>query len=78
MEIMYAVIPNERGKGYATEIAATLALYAVSQLGYHQVIAPISTGHEISKAVAVKAGFRDHGMSQNPGSVEKVHIFVFE
>ena len=78
VEIMYAVMPGLRGKGYATEIAATLAQYAVSQLGYKRVIAPISPEHEISKAVAVKAGFRDHGISQKTDSANKVHLFVFE
>lgn len=78
VEIMYAVMPNERGKGYGAEIAATLAQHAVSQLGYRRIIAPISPEHEISKAVAVKAGFRDHGIGQKSGSVEMVHLFVFE
>lgn len=78
VEIMYAVMPNERGQGYATEIAATLAQYAISQLGYRRVIAPISPEHKISKAVAVSAGFKDHGISQNPDSLVKVHLFVFE
>ena len=78
VEIMYAVMPNERGKGYATEIAATLAKYAVNQLGYRQVIAPVSPEHEVSKAVALKAGFRYHGISRNSGSSEVVHLFVFE
>lgn len=77
-EIMYAVIPNERGKGYATEIAATLARHTVGRLGYRRVIAPISFEHQISKAVAVKAGFSDHGTSQNSGSIKTVHLFVFE
>ena len=78
VEIMYAVMPNERGKGYATEIAATLAQYAVNQLGYRQVIAPVSPKHEVSKAVVLKAGFRDHGISRKSGSSEIVHLFVFE
>ena len=78
VEIMYAVMPNERGKGYATEIAATLAHYAVNQLGYRRVIAPVSPEHKASKAVAVKAGFRDHGIGRNSGSSESVHLFVFE
>ncbi len=78
VEIMYAVMPDERGKGYATEIAATLAQYAVNQLGYRRVIAPVSPEHEVSKAVALKAGFRDRGIGQNPGSSEVVRLFVLE
>ena len=78
VEIMYAVMPHVRGRGFATEVAATLAQHAVSQLGYRRVIAPISPEHGISKAVAAKAGFRDHGISRNSGSADIVRLFVFE
>lgn len=78
VEIMYAVMPGECGKGYATEIAATLAQYAITQLGYRRVIAPISPKHEASKKVSAKAGFRDHGVSKSLGSAEMVHMFIFE
>ena len=78
VEIMYAVMPDARGKGYAVEIAATLARHAVNQLGYKRVIAPISPRHEVSKIVAAKAGFENRGVSQNLDSAEKVHLFVFE
>jgi len=78
VEIMYAVMPNARGQGYATEISATLAKHAIHQLGYRRVIAPIAPEHEISKAVAMKAGFCDRGLCQNPGSSKMVHLFVFD
>lgn len=78
VEIMYAVMPRERGKGYATAIAATLTQHAISRLGYQRVLAPISPEHEISKAVAVKAGFVDRGLTQSSGSMQTMHQFVFE
>ena len=78
MEIMYAVMPKARGQGYASEIAVTLAQHAVRRLGYRRVTAPIAPEHEISKAVAVKAGFKDHGLQEHPGSGGVVHLFVFE
>ena len=78
VEIMYAVMPHARGKGYAVEIAVTLARHAIGRIGYRRVIAPISPAHSISMAVAVKAGFRDHGLGQNPNSGETVRLFVFD
>lgn len=78
VEIMYAVMPGARGKGYAVEMAATLTQHAINQLGYERVIAPISPEHTVSKAVATKAGFVDRGVSQNLSSMEMVHLFVFK
>lgn len=78
VEIMYAVIASARGKGYAVEIAATLAQYATNQLGYKYVTAPISREHEISKAVALKAGFKDCGFQRVVGYADTVHLFVFD
>lgn len=78
VEIMYAIMPNYRGNGYAVEIASRLAQYAVDQLGYRRVIAPISPKHEVSKTVAAKAGFNDHGITKSLDSAEYVHLFVYE
>lgn len=77
VEIMYAVMPSARGKGFAVEIATTLAQHAVKRLGYERVIAPISPQHKVSKVVAAKAGFEDRGISQSSASAEMVHLFVF-
>ncbi len=78
VEIMYAIMPNFRGNGYATETASSLAQYAVNQLGYRRVIAPIAPNHVVSKAVAAKAGFDDHGCRTNLQSSEKIHFYVYE
>ncbi|MCG8380989.1 MAG: GNAT family N-acetyltransferase [Gammaproteobacteria bacterium] len=78
VEIMYAIMPNFRSKGYAAEAASRLAQYAVDQLGYRRVIAPISPNHVVSKAVAAKAGFDDHGLRKSLQSSEKIHLYVYE
>lgn len=78
VEIMYAIMPAVRGRGYAVETASALAKYAIDQLDYRRVIAPISPEHEVSKTVAVRAGFKDCGIRTNPGASEKVHLFVYE
>ena len=78
VEIMYAIMPNFRGNGYAVETASRLAQYAIDRLGYKRVIAPISPKHEVSKAVAVKAGFADHGFRKSQDSSEMLRLFVYE
>ena len=78
VEIMYAVMPNTRRKGYATEIATTLARYALDELGYVRVVAPIAPANEFSKVVATKAGFKDCGLTTNANTAATVHQFIFE
>ena len=78
MEIMYAVMPEARGQGYATEIAKALAGYALDELGYARVLAPIVPGHTVSRAVAAKAGFEDRGLVDSAEAGGKVHQFVME
>ena len=78
VEIMYAVMPDARRNGYATEIAAALAQYALDALGYRQVVAPIDPANEASKAVVTRAGFKDCGLMTRADSAETVHQFVLE
>ena len=77
-EIMYAVMPSQRNKGYATEIASTLAKYALQGLGYSRVIAPITPANKHSRHVAESAGFKDRGLIQHKDYLEEVHNYVFE
>lgn len=78
VEIMYAVMPGARRKGYATEIATALAQYALDELGYDRVVAPIAPTNEFSKVVAAKAGFKDCGLTANANTAVVVHQFIFE
>ena len=78
VEITYAVMPNARRQGYATEIAAALSQYALNKLSYLRVIAPIAPANEGSKIVAAKVGFKDRGLVTNADSAEIVHQFVLE
>lgn len=78
VEIMYAVMPEARRQGYATEVAIALSHYALNELGYHRVIAPISPAHTSSQSVAKKAGFEDRGLVTMPNLPGKVHLFVLE
>ena len=77
-EIMYAVMPAARRRGYATEIAGALSRHALEKLGYRRVIAFVVPANEPSKTVAARAGFRDGGLVENANFEEKVHRYVLE
>ncbi|CAM2070780.1 GNAT family N-acetyltransferase [Sulfidibacter corallicola] len=76
-EIMYAVIPGASGQGYATEIAAALANFAIEKLGFRRLVAFIVPANEPSKVVAAKAGFADEGLVEHANFSEKVHRFAY-
>ena len=78
VEIMYAVMPSARRKGYAIEIATTLARYALDELGYVRVVAPIAPTNEFSKVVVTKAGFKDCGLTTSANAAATVHQFILE
>ncbi len=78
LEIMYAVMPHARRRGYATEIARAVAQYALDDLGYAKVVAPIAFVHSASKTVALRAGFKDFGVVKREPAGEKMHQFIFE
>lgn len=78
VEIMYAIVPQARRQGYATEVAAAIARFALADMGYHRAIAPIDPAHKASQAVVTKAGFTDCGLVSDPNSNEMKHLFVFE
>ena len=76
VEIMYAVIPEQQRKGYATEITVTLAEYALYELKYKRVLAPISPENIYSRRVAERSGFKDMGLIQHKNYADKVHDYV--
>ncbi len=78
VEIMYAVMPDQRKKGYATEVAATLARYALNEFKFKRVLAPISPKNVHSRRVAERVGFKDRGLIQHKDFSEKVHDYVLE
>ena len=76
VEIFYAVAPECWGRGLATEMAQALTSYLFEQAGVNVVKAFIVPGHEASKRVARKVGFRDTGLVANPNFSEEVHQYV--
>ncbi len=68
-ELIYALLPEYRGKGLATEISAALVEYGFRRLGFERVLATIDPANAPSVRVAEKLGFvlretkpDEHGM----------------
>ena len=78
VEIMYAVVPSARRKGYATEIATTLGHYAMDKLGYSRITAPIDLENKYSRLAAISAGFKDHGPAERENPPRIVREFILE
>ena len=78
MEVLYAVMPEARRKGCATEIASALAEYALNRLGFLRVVAFIVPANEPSKVVAARAGFVDGGLVKNRNFKGLVHRFILD
>lgn len=76
VEIFYAVVPECWGRGMATEMTHALTSYLFEQTGVNVIKAFIVPGHEASKRVARKVGFRDTGLVTNPNFSEEVHQYI--
>lgn len=61
-EIGYAVIPTERGKGYATEAATLIVDYLFLTKNIVRVQADANTDNRASQRVLEKAGFTREGV----------------
>ena len=59
----YTVDQNHNGKGYATEAAKLLVVYAFQQLGLHRIEAGVMPHHGASIRVLEKAGFHKEGIA---------------
>lgn len=57
-ELGYWVVPDEQGKGYATEAAELLVRFAFSERGLHKVVARVLEGNDASRRVLEKLGFQ--------------------
>jgi ribosomal-protein-alanine N-acetyltransferase len=67
IELVYVLAVSERGKGYATEIAAALRDYAFSTLGLKRLVALIDPANRTSERVATKIGMRLERKVIRPG-----------
>ena len=66
VEIGYSVVPEARGRGFATEIVQALAERALSVDGVHKVIAHTLASNTTSQGVLKRAGFIAAGSGAEP------------
>ena len=67
VEIGYSVVPEARGRGYATEIVQALAERALSWEAVRKVIAHTLASNTTSQGVLKRAGFIAAGPGGEPG-----------
>ena len=66
VEIAYGVEPDQRSKGYATEIAGALVAYAFASSEVESVLAHTLPDADASKRVLLKCGFVHVGETIDP------------
>jgi RimJ/RimL family protein N-acetyltransferase len=62
MEIGFALVPSERGKGYGTEAIKMMVDYLFLEKDIARVQAPAATGNIASQKALEKAGFSKEGL----------------
>lgn len=67
-EIGYSVLPQFQGRGYATEMVAGLAQWAINQPGVARVVAETEWANPASVRVLTKAGFVSCGRATETGN----------
>jgi RimJ/RimL family protein N-acetyltransferase len=64
LEIAYALLPNERGKGYCTEATQLLVDYLFLSTSASRIQLGVSVANKASQRVAEKAGFTREGTTR--------------
>jgi RimJ/RimL family protein N-acetyltransferase len=66
-EIGYAMAPEARGRGYASEATRAVARWILRDQAFNRVELFAATGNAASQRVAEKAGFVREGVARNSG-----------
>lgn len=74
-EFIYALLPEYRGKGLATEIAAALVEYGFRRLGFKRVLATIDPANSASMRVVEKLGFVLHETKPDEHGMETLFFW---
>jgi ribosomal-protein-alanine N-acetyltransferase len=69
VEIGYSVVPEARGRGFATEIVEALTTRALSVDSVHRVIAHTMDANTSSQRVLRRCGFLPAGPGEQPGLI---------
>ncbi len=70
VEIGFSVVPEARGRGFATEIVRALVARAFEHPEVREVLAHTTDANVPSTRVLLRCGFRRIGVGPEPGSVE--------
>lgn len=76
-EIGWSLLPEARGKGYATEGAAAMTDWAFDNLGWTEVVHTIDPANEPSRRVAARLGSRVLRMSPLPPPMDGHEVEVW-
>lgn len=76
-EVGYALHPEGRGKGYATEACAAAIDWAFAALGWANVIQSIDAANTESQNVARRLGARNIGRGSYPPPLDTHHIEIW-
>lgn len=76
-EVGYALHPEARGRGYATEACVAAMDWAFDVLGWSEVIHSISPANTASQAVARRLGARNRGRGVFPAPIDTLHLDVW-
>jgi len=79
LEIGYAVLPSERGRGYCTEAAQLMVDYLFLSKDIARIQATTHTKNVISQKVLEKVGFKREGTLRKPALIrgEWTDMFIF-
>lgn len=77
IELVYVIAQNRWGRGYATEMAEALKLYALKTLGHKRLVALVDPENTSSEQVAKKIGMRLEKEVVRPGGEIRL-LFVVE
>ena len=74
MEIGFALVPSERGKGYGTEAIQMMVDYLFLEKDIVRVQAPAATGNIASQKALEKSGFSKEGLMRKSWLVRGEHM----
>ena len=74
LEIGYALVPGERGKGYGTEVIQMIVDYLFLKKGSVRIQAPAATENIASQKALEKAGFSREGLMRKSGHAKGEYI----
>lgn len=74
-DLGYALLPEARGRGLASEAARATLHYGFETLGYERLLAIVSPANTVSIRVLEKIGFERRGQCKLPGDDEAVELY---